>query len=161
MDPSFFLVSSGVNSVWIWRSRRQSSTLSHPVDAVAPLKSSLVILAYAWLSGVRLVTMSVGHFSLSESHSIPCHHSLLSSTCPPRLPRSAGISLVGTWRQVIPECSCVFIALLWALCTRGHRLSNGEPLSYPAIHSAVNRKPFKRLLYVYDKVRCHMCRHQL
>ena len=88
-----------------------SRTLRHPVVAVAPLKSSLVILASAWLSGVRPVTMSVGHFSLSESYSGPCHHSLLSSTCPPRLPRSAGFSLVGTWRQVIPECSCIFIAL--------------------------------------------------
>ena len=93
------------------RSNFPSRTLRHPVDAVAPSKSSLVILASAWLSGVRLVTMSVGHFSLSESHSGPCHHTLLSSTCPPRLPRSAGFSLVGTWRQVIPECSCIFIAL--------------------------------------------------
>ena len=143
------------------RSNFPSRTLRHPVDAVAPLKSSLVILASAWLSGVRLVTMSVGHFSLSESNSGPCHHSLLSSTCPPRLPRSAGFSLVDTWRQVIPKCSCIFICLLRAVCNRRYRLSNGEPLSYPAIHSAVNRKPFKRLLYVCDKVRCHMCRHQL
>ena len=62
------------------RSNFPSITLRHPVDAMAPLKSSLVILASAWLSGVRLVMMSVGHFSLSESHSGPCHQSLPSST---------------------------------------------------------------------------------
>ena len=98
------------------RSNFPSRTLRHPVDAASPLKSSLEILASAWLSGLRVVTMSVGHFSLSESHSGPCHHSLLPSTCPPRLPRSAGFSLVGTWRQVIPECSCIFIALFATNC---------------------------------------------
>ena len=98
------------------RSNFPSRTLRNPLHAVAPLKSSLVILASAWLSGVRLVTMTVGHFSLTESHSGPCHHRLLSSTCPPRLPKSAGFSLVGTWRQVIPKCSCIFIALSATSC---------------------------------------------
>ena len=37
-----------------------------------------------------------GHFDESLSHSVPCFHSWLSVTFSPRLPKSAGFSVVGT-----------------------------------------------------------------
>ena len=133
------------------RSNFPSITLRHPVDAMAPLKSSLVILASAWLSGVRLVMMSVGHFSLSESHSGPCHQSLPSSTSQ-------------VWRiflggYVAPSDPWMLLNFHRSVCYELFVLAAAvypmeSKLSYPAIHSAVNRKPFNPKFVIWFVAIC-------
>ena len=55
------------------------------------------------------VTRSGGHALGSLSHAGPFHHSCFSSvTGPPRLARSAGLSLVGTCLHVMSPCSLIF-----------------------------------------------------
>ena len=63
-----------------------------------------------------LVTRSGGHSSFLVSHCGPFHHNRLSVTCPPRLPRSAGFSCVGTWRQVIAGWACIFLTRFITNC---------------------------------------------
>ena len=55
--------------------------------------------------------MSEGHSHLLGSQSVSCHYSLQSLTYPPRLPRSAGFSFLGTWRQEIFGSACIFFTL--------------------------------------------------
>ena len=63
---------------------------------MATERISRVTLASAILSGVGSNVMSGGHFDESLSQVGPCFQSVLFTTFPPRLPKSAGLSSVGT-----------------------------------------------------------------
>ena len=82
---------------------------------VASLNISGTVFASAGISAVAVVVMSTGQALGCESHFGPCHQR--SSSCatgPPRLPRSAGFSLVGTYLHFIQFLSRI---LRTRLCT--------------------------------------------
>ena len=72
---------------------------SSSVFTVTP-RNPLMILASACDSLVGVVTISAGQLSGKGNHVGPCHYrSEQLLICPPRLPRSAGFSLVPTCLQ--------------------------------------------------------------
>ena len=90
------------------RSTRQNPYLCRTASSlsaswsVASLNISRTVFASARVLAVAVVVTSTGQALGSESHFGPCHQRSLScATGPPRLPRSAGFSLVGTYRHVI------------------------------------------------------------
>jgi len=73
-----------------------------------------------WLACVMI---SSGQLVRSANHSGPLHHSCTSVTLPPRLPRSAGFSVEGTW------CHWVFGWLSHAICDGTNDIHPGHATS--------------------------------
>ncbi len=65
-------------------------------SGVAVARISLVALASAWVSGDGSSRVSDGHSDGLLNHDGPFLHSSLFTTLPPRLPTSAGLTVVGT-----------------------------------------------------------------
>ena len=81
--------------------------------SVASLNISRTVFVSASVSAVAVVVMSTGQALGRESHFGPCHQRSPScDTGPPRLPRSAGFSLVGTYLHVIQFLSRIVHKLL-------------------------------------------------
>ena len=85
--------------------------------SVASLNISRTVFVSASVSAVAVVVMSIGQALGCESHFGPCHHRSPScGTGPPRLPRSAGFSLVGTYLHVIQILSRILHTRLCTNC---------------------------------------------
>ena len=76
-----------------------------------PAKIFLWTFLSASLCWLACVTISSGQLVRSANHSGPLHHSCRSVTLAPRLPRSAGFSVEGTWRHWV-------FGWLWIFRTR-------------------------------------------
>ena len=77
-----------------------NSSLNSSYSGIAVARTSLVTFASA-LDFVEGLTATLGGHSLdSANHGGPFFHSSESVTSAPRLPRSAGLSSVGTWCQI-------------------------------------------------------------
>lgn len=85
--------------------------------SVASLNTSPTVFASASISAVAVVVMSTGQAIGCESHFGLCHQR--SSSCatgPPRPPRSAQFSLVGTYLHVIQFLSRILCTWLCTNC---------------------------------------------
>ena len=134
IQKSLHAVISCVNGgPWIfskgcWQLRMKRETQAQTLRALCTSnfsrtrsRSSLILIAagkiFRWiflsasLCWLACVTISSGQLVRSANHSRPLHHSCTSVTLPPRLPRSAGFSVEGTWRHWV-------FGWLWIFRTR-------------------------------------------
>ena len=115
-----FLVNRATQEqIWIAFHRsylRITRSRSSSVFTVTP-RTSLVILALACDSLVGMVTISAGKLSWKGNHVGPCHHrSEQLLICLPRVPRSAGFSLVPTCFHWMYLFSWIFLSRLRTNC---------------------------------------------
>lgn len=109
----------------LWTNRQTQAPIRRPLGnewlistwcrasclGTATERTSRFTLASVMVSGVGSSIMSGGQFAVSLSQVGPWFQRLLLTTFPPRLPRSAGLSSVGTWCQL--TYPCCWILFTW------------------------------------------------